>query len=194
MEPSEYGDPFIDQAKAMIGSVMAIPVRETVIGFVLLTYGTSWKGVATEFWMLSGLAIRLAIDMGLHLVSLRHISARPDDKAPETGITDEEAKKDRLVFWTVMMLDFVVSLGVGRSTMIAPQTITQFPPFMDDTLPGSPLVQLGRLVYPMAQINNALNTEQGAALHSAPSIEFLKNQIVAMYASLPASATWSTQK
>lgn len=48
---------------------MAIPVRETVIGFILLTYGISWRGVATEFWMLSGLAIRLAIDMGLHLVS-----------------------------------------------------------------------------------------------------------------------------
>jgi hypothetical protein len=32
----------------MIGSVMAVPVRETVVGFVLLAYGINGKGECSE--------------------------------------------------------------------------------------------------------------------------------------------------
>jgi len=67
----------------MIGSVMAVPVRESVIGFILLAYGINGKGERSrgsqfhlmlgggnDLWMIAGLATRLTLDMGLHLVSL----------------------------------------------------------------------------------------------------------------------------
>jgi len=66
----------------MIGSVMAVPVREFVIGFLLLAYGINGKnewsrgsqnhlmlGGGNDLWEIAGLATRLTLDMGLHLVS-----------------------------------------------------------------------------------------------------------------------------
>lgn len=171
---------------------MAVPVRETVIGFILLTYGISWKGVASEFWMLSGMAIRLAVDMGLHLVSsLSHLDTA-DIKLPGPGTSDDDSRKDRLVFWTVMTLDLAVSFGVGRTTTISPLSVTQPAPCCDD-ISGpltSPLVHLAGLILPLARINNALNLGDV----SLTNMDFLKGQVVGLYGSLPSYMAWSTQK
>lgn len=90
-----------------------------------------------------------------------------------------------------MMLDFVVSLGVGRTTMISPSSVTQCTPFAEDMVSSSPLTHLARLILPIAQIGNALNSDQTAPPNN---VDFLKGQLVGLYGALPHSAMWSTQK
>lgn len=66
----------------MVGLVLSVPLLETIMGFLLLTLGINGKGkghcqrprlttpgAASELWMLSGLAARMSLDMGLHLAS-----------------------------------------------------------------------------------------------------------------------------
>lgn len=63
----------------MLGSVIRLPLRETVMGCVLLA---NWGGKpcrgslltldsVTGQWMMAGAATRMAIDLGLHRVSRR---------------------------------------------------------------------------------------------------------------------------
>jgi len=175
--------------------MMAVPVRETVIGFILLTYGISWKGSTSEFWMLSGMAIRLAVDMGLHLVGFPARLCTANNKSPALGTSDDDARKDRLVFWSVMALDLAVSFGVGRMTTISPLSVTQPIPCLDASGPlPSPLVHLAGLIVPLAQINNALNLDDSSLTNTSPNVDFLKGQVAGMYGSLPAYMAWSTQK
>lgn len=67
----------------MIGYVLAVPIIETVMGFLLLAPGIGGKGehcpvsfdayaagAASELWMICGLATGMSLDMGLHLVSI----------------------------------------------------------------------------------------------------------------------------
>lgn len=53
LNPSQYGDVFTDKARAMIGYVLAVPILETVMGFLLLAPGIGGKGgpvVLTVVW------------------------------------------------------------------------------------------------------------------------------------------------
>lgn len=68
LNPSQYGDVFTERARAMVGLVLSVPILETVMGFLLLALGINGKGAASELWMISGLATRMALDMGLHMV------------------------------------------------------------------------------------------------------------------------------
>lgn len=69
LDPAQYGDAFNDRARAMVGLVLSVPILETVLGFVLLALGINGKGAASELWMLAGLATRMALDLGLHIVN-----------------------------------------------------------------------------------------------------------------------------
>ena len=54
---------------------MIVPVLETVMGFVLCTLCACAAGSSLEMWMMVGNAVRLAMDMGLHL-EVRLLTAR----------------------------------------------------------------------------------------------------------------------
>ena len=88
LEPSEYGSPFGARAKAMLGSMLAVPSRETVMGLLLLALVAAGDGAfdyfhdfgdrflfdelldsESEVWMMTGMAVRMSLDLGLHIVS-----------------------------------------------------------------------------------------------------------------------------
>lgn len=67
----------------MLGSMLSVPSREAIVGFVLLAHlafangectlylnldGAEFSDIESEIWMLTGMAVRMALDMGLHLV------------------------------------------------------------------------------------------------------------------------------
>jgi hypothetical protein len=52
----------------MLGSMLAVPCCETVIGLVLLAHIALGNDAESEEWMFAGMAVRMAIDLGLHLV------------------------------------------------------------------------------------------------------------------------------
>lgn len=70
LQPYEYGNVFYTRAKAMLGSMLGVPSREAVAAFVLLAHMGFAADSESEVWMMTGLAVRMAIDAGLHIVSL----------------------------------------------------------------------------------------------------------------------------
>lgn len=75
LQPYEYGNVFYTRAKAMLGSMLGVPSREAVAAFVLLAHMGFAADSESEVWMMTGLAVRMAIDAGLHVVSvLSHFS------------------------------------------------------------------------------------------------------------------------
>ena len=51
----------------MLGGVMIVPLLETVLGFIVSVPCAVAAGSSLEIWMMAGNAIRMALDMGLHL-------------------------------------------------------------------------------------------------------------------------------
>ena len=70
LQPWEYGNVFIARAKSMLGSMLSVPSRETVIAFILLAHCGFANDSESEVWMNTGLAVRMSYELGLQIVSL----------------------------------------------------------------------------------------------------------------------------
>jgi hypothetical protein len=70
LQPWEYGNAFIARAKSMLGSMLSVPSRETVIAFILLAHCGFANDSESEVWMNTGLAVRMSYELGLQMVSL----------------------------------------------------------------------------------------------------------------------------
>ncbi|ORX34412.1 major facilitator superfamily domain-containing protein [Kockovaella imperatae] len=170
------GDVYFDRATSMIGSVMKIPLRETVIGFVLLA---SCADSVSGQWMLAGDATRMAIDLGLHLND-------PDNEDTET------VRLNRLCFWSVLLLDYTVSIGVGRSTSIRPKSITQQLPTHAD-VGQSPLTHVFHMFKAFGPLINMLNSEE-LKLREPEFMDRLRVErasILRLYQDLPPDMQWT---
>lgn len=181
LEPYAYGNVFYERAKALLGSMLGLPRRETVAAFVLLAHMGFAADSESEVWMLTGCAVRMAIDCGLHVA--------PPDDAPE-----EERRRDRLVFWSVLLMDYALAFGVGRQTAFRPDDITQaFPSDEDVRMASSPQAGGARSPFPFAArmmlaygpLINALNRAQGGDAHAA------RADAIKEYNRLPEDMTWN---
>lgn len=117
---------FYTRAKALLGSMLGIPSRETVAAFVLLAHMGFAADSECEVWMMTGLAVRMSIDCGLHMTPPQDSSMSADDR-----------RLNRLVFWSVLLMDYALSFGVGRQTAFRPDDITQTLPTDEDLNPAS---------------------------------------------------------
>lgn len=68
LQPWEYGNVFIARAKSMLGSMLSVPSRETVIAFILLAHCGFANDSESEVWMNTGLAVRMSYELGLQIV------------------------------------------------------------------------------------------------------------------------------
>jgi hypothetical protein len=68
LQPWEYGNAFISRAKSMLGSMLSVPSRETVIAFILLAHCGFANDSESEVWMNTGLAVRMSYELGLQMV------------------------------------------------------------------------------------------------------------------------------
>ncbi|KAI9158014.1 pathway-specific nitrogen regulator [Paramyrothecium foliicola] len=120
------GITFFRKAKEQLMSLISVPVPDVVSGLVILAWAAFGLNDEAGLWMLSGMAIRVAQDLGLHRTpetnpdptASFHDHARPCPGGKIT-ITDEQAalhqQKARLgAFWSVFTLDVYVSLITGR--------------------------------------------------------------------------------
>lgn len=120
LQPYEYGNVFYSRAKQLLGSTLGVPSREAVAAFILLAHMGFAADSECEVWMMTGLAVRMSIDMGLHL------------DPPDGSMSDDDKRLNRLVFWSVLLMDYALSFGVGRQTAFRPEDITQTLPTQDD--------------------------------------------------------------
>ncbi|KAL8830213.1 MAG: hypothetical protein Q9191_001553 [Dirinaria sp. TL-2023a] len=103
-----------------------------------------WNHVAPGLWYITGVAVRLAVDLGLHYEDGSE-AVQLNEKLPSTKakITQSEEKGRRewmqdlrrRLWWCVYSFDRLVSTCVGRPFGITDQVITTgFPSLLDDVL------------------------------------------------------------
>jgi len=142
-----------------------------------------------EEWMFAGMAVRLAIDLGLHL----HV----DD---ETGIADEDKRLNQLVFWAVVLLDFALAFGTGRQPTFRVAEISQPLPADEDLpvtphSPRHPYPYACRMMFSYGRLIELLNsTEPDVDGSKQRNIQKCKLKAVREYAHLPPDIRWDVQK
>ncbi|KAI5821311.1 fungal-specific transcription factor domain-containing protein, partial [Pyronema omphalodes] len=122
-----YLESFLSQSKGGLDELQAVLL---LAGYALL------RPVSPGLWYIVGVAVRLAVDLGLHYEDA-------DTEAKKQPIHGEKTEKDgrkewvrdmrRRLWWSVYNLDRLVSTCVGRPFGIADEVIsTQFPSMLDD--------------------------------------------------------------
>jgi hypothetical protein len=67
--PALFGVTFADKAKGMLVALLGFPSPATVQSLLLLAYFEFGLNSEGAFWMYSRMALAMAQDLGLHLVS-----------------------------------------------------------------------------------------------------------------------------
>lgn len=138
--------------------------------------------------MFAGMAVRLAIDLGI------------DREIEEEGISADDRRLNRLVFWSVVLLDFALAFGTGRQPTFRVAEITQTLP-TDEDLPVAPgtarhpfpfacqmMLSYGRLI---ELLNTRIADEDGSIEREA---QRCKIKAIKAYAQLPPDMRWDVQK
>lgn len=139
---------FLKAAKEQLMCLLAVPAPDVVAGLIVLSWAEFGSNSGEGgLWMFSGMAIRMAQDLGLHRSDTTDLDPRVAfyDHAPPSpkGIrvpTNQQStlhqQKSRLVmFWSVFTLDVYVSLLMGRPPTIRRAEIEVPLPTSDDMKP-----------------------------------------------------------
>ena len=160
-QPEEYHAAAMVHLESFLGSM---PVADRPEGFgggleqlqaVLLLAGFALlRPVAPGLWYITGVAVRLGVDLGLHfedgegvdaddLVASRDVAMRPDDSSARISPANVDKKERgrrewvrdlrRRLWWCVYSFDRLVSTCVGRPFGITDAVITtDWPSVLDD--------------------------------------------------------------
>lgn len=120
-----------------------------------------------------------------------------------SSITAEESRLDRLLFWSVLIMDFALSYGVGRQTTFHLEDITQELPTEEDVRPAGTSYDMPRSPFPFAAkqmlsygpLINLLNSNKPADLgHKESLIQSARAAAIAEYNQLPQDMQWNVGK
>ncbi|KAI8723166.1 Zn(2)-C6 fungal-type domain-containing protein [Fusarium sp. LHS14.1] len=107
--------------------------------------GTTSSNTTTSVWHLIGVAARTCLEMGLHRASTYTLPGASDGDSSNSTAREEEMETKRRCFWSLVALDRVTSLALGRPLAIQLEDIdVDLPPCANsDPLPqdqdGNPL-------------------------------------------------------
>ncbi|KAK3630896.1 hypothetical protein LTR56_017169 [Elasticomyces elasticus] len=104
--PSQLSELFAKRAKAILELELEEPRVATVQGLAILSCHEAAMTRDTMAWVFSGMAVRLAFDLGLHAATRSYV---------EEGVMNEDEARSRSnTFWGVFINDNVLSLNLGR--------------------------------------------------------------------------------
>lgn len=88
-------------------------------------------GKSSQAWLYSGMAFRIATDLGIHL---------PSDKLSGyvTNLNAEDIEVRKRLFWSCYTWDKAISLYLGRMPAFTPPMGSEVPTFMDDFTENDP--------------------------------------------------------
>ncbi|KAM6480527.1 nitrogen assimilation transcription factor nirA [Trichoderma sp. SZMC 28011] len=110
-DPSTAGGRFFKRCDELVssGNLLLSPSLPTIVGLLLLGGTYNAKGMTTKAWLMTGAALRMVYDLGLHLnhkITLENA---------------EEVEIYRRVFWGAFICDKLQSLYLGRPVAIRPR-------------------------------------------------------------------------
>ena len=113
----------------------------------------------------------------------------------------EDRRLNRLVFWSVVLLDYALSFGVGRQTTFRVEEITQSLPTEEDIRPNgsgdsprSPFPFTARQMLLYGPLINILNGCRGEMLAVEKELQLVRVKAMKEYNHLAADMTWNVAK
>jgi hypothetical protein len=137
-QPEEYHASAILHLEACLGSGSSLKDLQAVL---LLANFALLRPVPPGLWYIIGVAVRLAIDLGLHYEDGKDLdsglgdppSLQKETAARERGRREYVRDLKRRLWWCTYSLDRLVSICVGRPFGISDQVITtEFPSLLED--------------------------------------------------------------
>ncbi|WKT45708.1 hypothetical protein QSH57_010582 [Fusarium oxysporum f. sp. vasinfectum] len=132
-EPEEYhASAIVHLESCLSNSGGGLEVLQAVL---LLANFALLRPVPPGLWYIIGVAVRLAVDLGLHYEDDREIDSLPNEKngAQTRGKKLWVRDMRRRLWWCTYSLDRLVSTCVGRPFGVSDQVITtEFPSLLDD--------------------------------------------------------------
>ncbi|KAJ9303113.1 transcriptional regulator family: Fungal Specific TF [Paecilomyces variotii] len=114
--PKTLVDFFGDRAKAFLELELDCPCVATVQAMVILSCHEIGNGSDARGWLYSGMAIRLAFDLALHLDMSAYAS--------KGDITPADADLRRTVFWAAYVVDHQLGFHLGRPFRTSMEDVT----------------------------------------------------------------------
>lgn len=153
-QPEEYHSSAILHLESFLGSSPSAEGAggglEQLQAVLLLAGFALLRPVAPGLWYIVGVAVRLAVDLGLHNEDPEAVMESTSGQAAEAKAKMNDAELEeygrreyirdlrRRLWWCVYSFDRLVSTCVGRPIGITDQVITtEFPTLLDDTYIGS---------------------------------------------------------
>ncbi|ETW78560.1 hypothetical protein HETIRDRAFT_323554, partial [Heterobasidion irregulare TC 32-1] len=201
-DPVKACAPFITKAQELIVPLLHIPTTDVVTGLLLLAWSNYGQNSESGLWahVLLRMAIRMAMDLGLHEVS-------------EIYESSAHLVRTRLLFWSLFMYDRILSFNTGRPPSIPEDIIeiplpsdpdffpeparTNDPAASDEPVEPVPFHYTVRLMVLCGRIATVLNGSRGrlrtlgGGAENPDALSALQLQLVQFYATLPESLRWS---
>ncbi|ORY23108.1 hypothetical protein BCR39DRAFT_549856 [Naematelia encephala] len=206
LQPHTYGQVFYEKAISLVGSSMGVPSRENIFAFVLLTLAAFGNDSEVQVGILAGIAVRLTLQMDLHL--------KPSN---DSKTSEKDCRINRLLFWSVLMLDYTLCFGERRATTIMPDAVTQDLPSEADLHPlpaqqegvqsntdeepeeklRSPFPYAAQTMFALGALHNLLlakgtnDNEEQTAAETKLELDAAWEKIARQYDALPLDMIWT---
>ena len=120
----------------------------------------------------------------------------------ESNISADERRQNRLVFWSVLLMDYALAFGVGRQTTYRVEEITQTLPTEEDIhptgispdTPRSPFSFAAKMMISYGPLINMLNREESDVLRMEAEIQAARAAAIREYNQLPQDMQWNVGK
>ncbi|KAG5721563.1 hypothetical protein E4T56_gene13052 [Termitomyces sp. T112] len=199
-DPASACAPYITKAQEMIIVLVHLPTTDVVTGLLLLAWASYGQNSEGGLWQYSGMAIRMAMDLGLYEVF-------------EPCLSEAHVTRARLLFWSLFVTDRILAFKTGRPPTI-PEEIIEIPlPTDEDFVAGSaradiedeelpqptPFVYMVRLMVLCGRITTVLAGCRGEMRTLLPHVgkdypaklKELQAELVQFYAQLSDVMKWS---
>lgn len=129
----EYSIPFLQHAKALVMPALDLPSVDTASGLLMLSYADFGDNNEAGLWMYTGMALRMAQELGLHRepsclnnVEDRQTNLEDVTSSPPPDIISVQAYEEcvkLLLFWCIYQNDVCLCSGTGRVPSLKPYEI-----------------------------------------------------------------------
>jgi hypothetical protein len=223
LQPHAYGNIFNDRAKVLLGSMLGVPSRETIIAFILMSHisfangafvfllgpsadGRLGIGSLDVYRLCCAYGVRPGLTPGMSSRFVFRTRLRCQVSAKSSDEPAEESRLNRLVFWSVIIMDHALAFGVGRQTTFRLEDITQTLPSDADLRPNgtAPTLDAPRSAFPHAvkqmwsygPLINMLNSNHAGQDPAKIELDIQNARALAMveYNQLPEDMQWNVGK
>ncbi|KAH9820194.1 fungal-specific transcription factor domain-containing protein [Melampsora americana] len=151
----DYTELWSQRAKSLVIPHLSLPSLDTTYTLLLLAYLEFSRDKDSGLWMWSGLAFRMAIDLGLYKSTKGGLLTSYDRKTV-TWDQSELRMRER-IFWSCYHLDRLISSGTGRvASFLDSEIEIDLPPVIPIPLEASKIISDEPLLAPFHYLTRIL--------------------------------------